>query len=74
MEREIGDVGGEGFISFEFSKKSIVQLNGYIYIYRGGKECRWSVKRWFDVLDIVWDWNCSNWEIGCGKKMRRVIR
>lgn len=32
MEREIGDVGGEGFISFEFSKKSIVQLNGYIYI------------------------------------------
>lgn len=31
MEREIGDVGGEG-IHFEFSKKSIVQLNGYIYI------------------------------------------
>lgn len=35
MEREIGDVGGKGFISFEFLEKSIVQLNGYIYIYIG---------------------------------------
>lgn len=28
----MGMLGERGFISFEFSKKLIVQLNGYIYI------------------------------------------